>query len=114
MAIMNIEISTVVYQEAPTCWVAQGLERDITAQASSINEARDRFAEKVAAELSIQLDLGNEGLSALPPAPQAFWQMFQRSPTTLKETEPVPVRVGDHSYRIFSWMKVGESKLAVA
>ena len=65
----RIDISVISYQEGEV-WIAQGLEWDITAQAPSLPEVRERFHEKLAREVAISLDLDKAPLSNIEPAPE--------------------------------------------
>lgn len=110
----KIEISVVLYQEG-NCWIAQGLEYDITAQAFSLPELHQRFALKVAAEVVISIDLGKEPLQGLSPAPEVFWRMFEDAPMSVS-AEPPPVRIEDGTIapRIIPRMKIGSFAAAAA
>ena len=101
----EINVSVVLYQEG-TVWIAQGLEYDVMAEASSLPEAHQRFAAKVASEIVMALEAP---FTAVGPAPQKFWKMFQDSGVCVNAEEP-PFRItGDGTIpRILSRMKVGQ------
>ncbi len=77
-----IEVRAVLYQEGD-CWIAQGLEFDITAQAPSLPELHNRFAMKVASEVAISLDLKEQALEGIPSAPELFWRMLEEATMTV-------------------------------
>lgn len=82
----EIEISAVLYQEG-AYWIAQGLEYDITAQAQSLPDLKERFATKVAIEVGISLDLDRTPLEGIGRAPVRFWSMFKEATVTDVPTE---------------------------
>lgn len=104
---VDINISVIMYQDG-VFWIAQGLEYDITTQASSLPELRERFPMKVAAEVAISTDLGKRPLEGIGHAPAKFWRMFQDAQITLNAETP-PVRIADAQLapRIIPHMKVG-------
>ncbi len=58
----------VIFREGP-CWLAQGLEHDVGAQAGNLRDLVARF----------ELVLGMEdGLEGLPPAPKYFQDLWPR------------------------------------
>jgi hypothetical protein len=77
----EIEISAVLYQEGAH-WIAQGLEFDITAQADSLPDLKERFATKVAIEVAISLDMDKMPLEGIGRAPAQFWSMFDEAAIT--------------------------------
>lgn len=108
----TIDISAVLYQEGGF-WIAQGLEYDVTAQASSLPDLHEKFAMKIATEISISLDLGREPLEGVAPAPKFFWQMFSDAKITVSaEAPPVRVEDGARVPRIIPRMKVGQPLVA--
>ena len=111
-AMESINISAILYQEGEH-WIAQCLEFDITAQAPSLPDLQKVFAMKVAAEMSISLDLGKEPLTDLPPAPDFFWRMFAEATVTVSaESQPVRISDGARTPRINPRMKVGLAQVA--
>ena len=108
MSVMpTIEIHAVLYQEG-SCWIAQGLEHDITAQADSLPDVHDAFTMKVLAEVGISLDLGKEPLEGIDPAPPHFWKMYKETPVKIdSETPPVKLSNQTLTPRIIPRMKVG-------
>ncbi len=104
----SIDINVVLYQE-DSHWIAQGLEYDITAQAPSLPELRERFARKVAAEVAISLELRLEPLGGIDPAPERFWRMFDEAKMSVAmESPPFAIPGGVDYPRIVPRMKVGQ------
>jgi hypothetical protein len=103
-----IEISTILYQEGE-CWIAQGLEYDITVQASSPTEVYNRFAVKVVTEMAISMDLHREPLEGIGKAPEHFWRMYEEAQMTV-QAEPPNVRIsdGDRTPQVIPKMKIGQ------
>lgn len=111
----SIEINCLFYQEEDT-WVAQGLEYDITAQASSLPEAHKKFFMKLIAEVVIAMDLGREPYFGLAPAPGQFWRLFDESKMAVTRDSP-PVRIEDGGATVpafLAQMKIAESPVEVA
>ncbi len=104
----RIEISAVLYQE-DTCWIAQGLDYDITAQAPSLPDLYNRFAMKIVSEIVISLDLKKQPLEGIPRAPELFWRMFEEATMTVS-VEPPSVRIVDSEVapQIIPHMKIGQ------
>lgn len=108
----SIDINVVLYQEG-SHWIAQGLEYDITAQAPSLPELRERFAVKVAAEVAISVELKREPLEGIDPAPAHFWRMFDKARMTVEtESPPFALQGGAACPRIVPRMKVGQLEAA--
>ena len=107
-----ISISVIAYQEGD-CWIAQGLEFDVTAQASSPQTVFEAIAAKLAAEVAISIDLGEEPLQGIKPAPQEFWRMYEASRMSV-DAEVPPVRISDGAPipRIVPRMKLGQLEAA--
>ena len=104
----QIKINVVLYQE-DNWWIAQGLEFDISAQASSLHELHSLFAMKVVTEIVISQDLKIQPLEGIAPAPELFWQMFKEA-TMAVSADPPPVRIEDGPLapHIISTMKIGQ------
>lgn len=96
MANQTIEIRVVAFKEGGI-YIAQGLDYDICAQASTLSDLPEKFAISVAANIAIALDLGKEPLKGINRAPQQFWDMFDAAQLTLEHplsainaTTPLP------------------------
>ena len=71
---------TLVTDEAgELSWVALCLEYFISAQGATITEAMQSFRESLAAEILLDIKQGREPLSATPPAPAKYVQMWEDS-----------------------------------
>ena len=110
MPMSQIEINTLVYQDEDSCWVAQGLEYDITTVARSLDQIPDRFAMKAIAEIAISAELGLEPLEGIKRAPEKFWDMYNASKMTLTATDTSPIELHDHIIppKVISNMRVGK------
>jgi hypothetical protein len=104
-----IEMSVVLYQDDDRCWVAQGLEHDITVVAPSLKELPDKFAMKVFAEVAISVELGLAPLEGIERAPQKFWQMYNKTDMAVNRELP-PIKIEDYQMtpRFVPRMRVGE------
>lgn len=110
----EIEISAILYQDG-AYWVAQGLEYDITAQAQTLPDLKDRFATKVAIEVAVSLDLNRKPLEGISRAPERFWRMFKEATMTdVPEKTPILESTGHmpNIPRIVHTMKVRLPKAA--
>jgi len=104
----QIKINVVLYQE-DKWWIAQGLEFDISAQASSLPELHNLFAMKVATEIAISQDLKIQPLAGIAPAPDLFWQMFKEATMEVSAgATPVRIEDGPLAPHIISCMKIGQ------
>ena len=59
-------------------WVAQCLEYDIVAQAETIQDLQCKFVHLLATNIILGLQRGIEPLSNLKPAPQFYWQQYEK------------------------------------
>ena len=79
-------LSVLVFREQRSgAWVAQALEHDITAHGSSIEEAKTAFERTVLGYFQLDGKYRREPLASLRPAPDAFWEVWERVAT--KQTE---------------------------
>jgi len=74
----NIMISVLFMQE-DCCWVAQGLEYDITAQGNSLSEATKAFEKTMVGQIILDLKGKLKPLSGIEEAPKMYWDMFETS-----------------------------------
>ena len=72
----RIQISAVAYH-GNGVWVAQCLEYDIAAFASSAADLPRALDRAVAENLCVNVHLGRDGLDGIDPAPQHFRDMFE-------------------------------------
>lgn len=69
---MSEQFRVILFKEDGQ-WVAQGLEHDICAVASSLDELHGRF------EVTVRIESSREGgLKAIGPAPQHFFHLWDR------------------------------------
>lgn len=85
---MSDPVRVVVFKDAGA-WVAQCLEYDICAQASSIDALRDRLAATIELELEESLERTGTPFGGIDPAPQRFFQMWNSEGSQAQE----PVRL---------------------
>lgn len=97
MDIKAVEINILIYPEGDT-WIAQGLEYDVTAQALTLKELRDKFMMKIVAEFVIALDLEREPFYGVAAAPDRFWREFEEAESVVqKELPPFKIE-GDNTF----------------
>ena len=80
-------LDVVLYQE-DGCWIAQGLQFDITTHGDSPMQAVGRFDARAGAELAISLEL-RDGVpfGGIAPAPKKFWDMFEAADAVQRRFE---------------------------
>ena len=71
-------------------WNAQALERDIAASGSDQDLAKQAFERTIAGYIQAALAHKQEPLSSLKPAPDVFWQAWERASTSLMTLERIP------------------------
>lgn len=71
-----MEVIGVVAYTDGDLWVAQCVEYDIAARADSLPKLPKAFGRALAANLSVNADLGREGFEGIGPAPAHFRTMF--------------------------------------
>jgi len=94
-------ISAVFFQEEDGTWVAQCLEFDIAAQAKSVPELDYELQRVLFAHIAISVELNQRPFLGLNPAPQKYWDMFERGmrlesrerPFRLPESIPLPYMI---------------------
>lgn len=101
----KVELNVFVFKDEFGDWVLQALERDIAAQGATLSEAREAFVEVMNGQMILDMEEGREPLSLIPPAPQLFWDLKEKTGHELKKEpvySPVPVQtelnvaVGDY------------------
>lgn len=78
----KLHINAVAFQEGEI-WVVQGIEYDISAHASLVQNIPQVFVNAVLENLLITQQLGRQPLEGIKPAPQKFKDMFASAATTL-------------------------------
>jgi len=71
--------------------VARCLEYDIVAQGQSVDEALRAWAEVFAGQIIIDARAGREPLAQVGPAPERFFELYQRA----RKLEGTPMRLPD-------------------
>lgn len=89
MSTANMRV--IIFKEED-CWVAQGLEHDICAQAASLNELYQHF------ELTVHLESNEDGgLERIRKAPKRFFDKWNER---TEEATPTPDSAETYKYRI--------------
>jgi hypothetical protein len=86
-----VELNVIAYQEGEW-WCAQCLEYDLAAQAKTLPDLHYEFERIVYSHLAISLELGQEPFEGLNPAPQKFWDMYEKAKMHI-ERENQPFRL---------------------
>ena len=76
----------VLFFEREGSWSAQCLERDIAAQARTLEDLYDEVERVLAAHIVVAEELGQEPFMGIGPAPEKYWDIFKRS--HLRVTRP--------------------------
>ena len=83
----EVAISAILIQEADGSWSAQCLEYDITAHARTLPDLDYELQSVLASHIAISQELEQEPFSGLRPAPQIFWDMFERAKMRVESVE---------------------------
>jgi hypothetical protein len=86
------KINILAYQEG-NAWVAQGVEHDIYARSNSLPNLLEAFGRALAANMSVNAELGRTGLDGIKPAPAHILSAFSESKMTVT-TPKHPVIAG--------------------
>jgi hypothetical protein len=73
---------------ASDMWIAQGLERDISAHGPDLPAAQLAFERTVTGYLKLDAAHGRAPLASLHPAPRPFWDAWER--VALKQAASLP------------------------
>jgi hypothetical protein len=96
----TIQISGLLLKEA-SAWVAQGLEYDIAAQGKTIRDAMKAFRRTVVGQMVIDMKHGREPLSAIPKAPDFYWQKyFEEAEPLTRQPLNLPAGIGLRSAEV--------------
>jgi hypothetical protein len=72
-------------------WIAQALEHDIAAYGEDIEQAKLAFERTVSGYFVMATRHHREPLAGLPPAPDGFWDVWQRlADQQTMQAEPIP------------------------
>ena len=83
----KISLSVIIIPEG-TSYVAQCLEKDITAQGTSIQKAIKNFKMTLAGWIISDIEESIEPLSKLPEAPKMYLNIFLKSQSISKKINP--------------------------
>lgn len=72
------EVSAILFEEGDW-WSAQCLEYDIAAQARTLSDLLYEVERVLVSHLCIAEELGRKPFEGLEPAPQKFWDMYQKA-----------------------------------
>jgi len=81
---MNDRDVRVLFYRSGDTWIAQCIEYDIAAFASTIEALPRAFERAVAANACANRDLGRQGLDGIESAPAPFRELAERSPFRLE------------------------------
>ena len=84
-------VRILAFQAGPW-WVAQCLEFDVAVQAKSLPDLFYEVERTVIGHLVVAEKRGLRALEDLPPAPQRYWDLWDRSKMTVSR-DPAPFRV---------------------
>ena len=88
---MNIKVRALVFEDKNSkWWSAQCLEYDITMQANSLQDLIYEITRVLTGYMVVSKELGIKPFSNLGSAPQMFWNLYDRSKTSLNR-DPVPM-----------------------
>ncbi|MGE0280078.1 MAG: hypothetical protein AB7P20_05625 [Rhizobiaceae bacterium] len=111
----SIEIDVVIYPE-DHCWIAQGLQFDITARGQTPIEAADNFIKSVGAELVMSFELEDSfPLAGVGSAPQKFWQLYKQAEMRVeKEVSPIGLPEFAAAPHIVPRLRISDKRLVAA
>ena len=72
-------------------WLAQALEFDITAQGSTLAQAKRAFEQTLVGQIKLDRMKGRKPLEHLPPAPTEYWTAFEAATTQPLQAERFPL-----------------------
>lgn len=82
------KVLRVVVFKDDELWIGQCLEHDITATAATVPLLREEILRALAATIAVAHELSREPFEGIDPAPQHFFEMYERAQTDLDETHP--------------------------
>jgi hypothetical protein len=83
-------IRAVLFEE-DEWWSAQCLDYDVAAQAKTLLELHDELVRVLIVQVAASAQLGREPFEGINPAPQRFWELYERG--WRFESKPVPFRL---------------------
>ncbi|MFH1934290.1 MAG: hypothetical protein ABIN18_22285 [Pseudomonadota bacterium] len=85
----KIKVNILIFQEKGW-WVAQCIEYDIVAQARTLKDVQNEFQRIFCGRISIAEQLGLKPFEDIPPAPEAYIDIFNDKINTYKvEFKPI-------------------------
>lgn len=81
----EIYVRAIAFQEG-SAWVAQGIEYDIVAHASTLAELPTAFTRAVLENACITTHLGRKPMAGIRPAPDQFREMFEKAAIEIRLT----------------------------
>lgn len=113
--LQEIAISAILIQEADGSWSAQCLEYDITAHARTLPDLDYELQSVLASHIAISQELQREPFSGIGPAPQIFWDMFERAKMRVESVER-PFRLPRSSSfpKVIPKLKIAEQQRQLA
>jgi hypothetical protein len=88
----ELAINAILIQEPDGSWSAQCLQYDIAAHARTLPDLDYELQRVLASHVAISQELQQEPFSGIGPAPQIFWDMYERAKMRV-ETEERPFRL---------------------
>jgi hypothetical protein len=80
-------VNAILIQQADGTWSAQCLQYDIAAHAKTIPDLDYELQRVLISHIAISLELKQEPFAGIGPAPQVFWDMFERAKMTVESPE---------------------------
>lgn len=84
---MSDQIRAVAFQEGDA-WVVQGIEYDVVAQASNLDDAPAAFLKTLVSTILINRKLKRSDWEGIRPAPVKFRRMFEQARVELNLLNP--------------------------
>ena len=88
-----IKISVILFERDPGEWVAQCLEYDIGAQASSLPNLFYELQKSIVGHVVICREHDQDPFECLPPAPSHYWDKWQQEKHAAISPPAVPFRI---------------------
>jgi hypothetical protein len=86
----SIMMKVIVYQEGPV-WIAQGIEVDIVARATTLDAVQEAFKRAVARTMAVSKHLSGQPFSGIGKAPDKFKRMFEDAQSRLVPVAPTDI-----------------------
>lgn len=86
----QISVNAVIFKDDAGLWVAHCVDYDIVATAKTPEDVVKSFIRSVAANVCINIELGNSGLENIPAAPQRIRNLYEAGTMSILSKEPLP------------------------